>query len=41
MTDHGVTRVFEDQGLPGIGDMELAPSNPAIIYLGSRRQSKS
>lgn len=40
--DHGVTWhcVFEDQASLGIGDMELAPSNPAIIYLGTGENLK-
>jgi photosystem II stability/assembly factor-like uncharacterized protein len=32
--------VFEDQASLGIGDMELAPSNPNIIYLGTGENLK-
>jgi len=35
--DHGINwqPIFEDQAAQGIGDMVLAPSNPAVIYVGT------
>ncbi|WP_296702890.1 hypothetical protein [Algoriphagus sp.] len=41
-TNHGVTwnSIFEEQSSIGIGDMELAPSNPNIIYLGTGENLK-
>ena len=40
--DHGVTWhcVFENQASMGIGDMELAPSDPSIIYVGTGENLK-
>lgn len=40
--DHGVTwnSIFEEQAALGIGDMELAPSNPDIIYIGTGENLK-
>jgi len=40
--NHGISWdcVFEDQASLGIGDMELAPSNPDIIYLGTGENLK-
>ena len=32
--------IFEEQSALGIGDMELAPSNPSIIYLGTGEHLK-
>lgn len=32
--------IFEEQSAPGIGDMELAPSNPSIIYVGTGENLK-
>jgi photosystem II stability/assembly factor-like uncharacterized protein len=41
-TNHGVTwnSIFEEQSAIGIGDMELAPSDPNIIYLGTGENLK-
>ena len=41
-TNHGVTwqSIFDEQAALGIGDVELAPSNPNIIYLGSGEHLK-
>jgi photosystem II stability/assembly factor-like uncharacterized protein len=41
-TNHGVTwnSIFEEQSSIGIGDMELAPSDPTIIYLGTGENLK-
>jgi len=41
-TNHGVTwkSIFEEQSSIGIGDVELAPSNPNIIYLGTGENLK-
>lgn len=40
--NHGITWqcIFEEQAALGIGDMELAPSNPEIIYLGTGENLK-
>jgi photosystem II stability/assembly factor-like uncharacterized protein len=40
--NHGVTwnSIFEEQSSIGIGDVELAPSNPNIIYLGTGENLK-
>jgi photosystem II stability/assembly factor-like uncharacterized protein len=40
--NHGVswTSIFEEQSAIGIGDVELAPSNPNIIYLGTGENLK-
>jgi photosystem II stability/assembly factor-like uncharacterized protein len=40
--NHGINWhcIFEDQASLGIGDMELAPSNPNIIYLGTGENLK-
>lgn len=41
-TNHGVTwkSIFEEQSSIGIGDVELAPSNSNIIYLGTGENLK-
>ena len=41
-TDHGInwTCIFQDQASLGIGDMELAPSDPNIIYVGTGENLK-
>lgn len=41
-TNHGLTwtSIFEEQSSIGIGDMELAPSDPNIIYLGTGENLK-
>lgn len=41
-TNHGVTwkSIFNEQSAPGIGDVELAPSNPNIIYVGTGENLK-
>ncbi|MFN8354905.1 MAG: hypothetical protein U0Y10_10695 [Spirosomataceae bacterium] len=41
-TNHGISWqcIFEEQASLGIGDMELAPSNPSIIYLGTGENLK-
>lgn len=41
-TNHGVTwnSIFEEQSSIGIGDMELAPSDPNILYLGTGENLK-
>jgi len=41
-TNHGLTwnSTFEEQASLGIGDAELAPSNPTIIYLGTGENLK-
>ena len=41
-TNQGVTwnSIFVEQSAVGIGDMELAPSNPKIIYLGTGENLK-
>ncbi|SIN74368.1 Sortilin, neurotensin receptor 3 [Algoriphagus halophilus] len=41
-TNHGVTwsSIFDEQSSIGIGDMELAPSDPNIIYLGTGENLK-
>ena len=41
-TNHGLTwqSIFEEQSALGIGDFELAPSNPSIIYLGTGEHLK-
>jgi photosystem II stability/assembly factor-like uncharacterized protein len=41
-TNHGITwkSIFEEQSSVGIGDVELAPSNPNIIYLGTGENLK-
>jgi photosystem II stability/assembly factor-like uncharacterized protein len=41
-TNHGLSwkSVFEEQSSLGIGDAELAPSNPNIIYLGTGENLK-
>ena len=40
--NHGVSwnSIFNEQASPGIGDMELAPSDPTIIYLGTGENLK-
>lgn len=40
--NHGVTwqSIFEEQTALGVGDFELAPSNPNIIYLGTGEHLK-
>ena len=37
---HTWTSLFEEQSSLGIGDMELAPSNPSIIYVGTGENLK-
>lgn len=41
-TNHGLSwnSIFEEQSSIGIGDAELAPSNPKIIYLGTGENLK-
>lgn len=41
-TNNGITwkSIFEEQSSIGIGDVELAPSNPNIIYLGTGENLK-
>ncbi|MEN2282139.1 hypothetical protein AAGF08_08365 [Algoriphagus sp. SE2] len=41
-TNHGVTwnSIFEEQSSIGIGDMEIAPSDPNILYLGTGENLK-
>ena len=40
--NHGLTwqSIFDEQSALGIGDFELAPSNPSIIYLGTGEHLK-
>ncbi len=39
--NNGVTfePVFDDQGVPTIGDVTIAPSDPAIVYVGTGEQN--
>lgn len=41
-TNHGISWecIFQDQAAVGLGDAELAPSNPSIIYIGTGENLK-